>query len=114
MTIFLFSLTGIPLFAGFIGKFWLFGSVIKNQNYVWLAILGVINSVLSLYYYAKIVKMIWLEKPEPGEVFKMPLYHGIALIGLALPTIVLGIYFTPVIQFIEYSLKGTYFLLIPR
>ena len=48
MAIFIFSLTGIPMFSGFIGKFLIFGSVIKSGGFLWLALLGVLNSVVSL------------------------------------------------------------------
>src|SRR5262249_46864349 len=54
MTIFLLSLTGLPPMAGFVGKFYLFGAVMKSGLY-WLAIVGVLNSVVSLYYYFRIV-----------------------------------------------------------
>ena len=50
LAIFLFSLTGIPLTVGFIGKFYLFAAVIRGQFYI-LAVVGIINSVISLYYY---------------------------------------------------------------
>jgi formate hydrogenlyase subunit 3/multisubunit Na+/H+ antiporter MnhD subunit len=50
MAMFLFSLAGLPPLAGFIGKFYLFAAVIEGQFY-WLALVGVLNSVVSLYYY---------------------------------------------------------------
>ena len=64
MMIFLFSLTGIPPFAGFFGKWVLFTAVLE-QGYYWLALVGLLNSVVSLYYYARIVKAMFLE--EAGE-----------------------------------------------
>jgi NADH-quinone oxidoreductase subunit N len=99
MAIFLFSLTGIPLFSGFIGKFLLFGALIQMPGYLWLALLGVLNSVISLYYYAKILRAIWLEKPEgtTGSV-KLPMTQLVGLVGLAVPTIVLGLFFSPVLE----------------
>ncbi|NBX93442.1 MAG: NADH-quinone oxidoreductase subunit N [Proteobacteria bacterium] len=99
MAIFLFSLTGIPLFSGFIGKFLLFGALIQVPGYLWLALLGVLNSVVSLYYYMKILKAMWLERPE-GEVkaLRLPLTQIVGLLGLAVPTIVLGLFFSPVLE----------------
>jgi len=52
--------------AGFIGKFYLFAAVIKEQFYL-LALIAGINSVLSLYYYARIVRAMFLEFPRRGE-----------------------------------------------
>lgn len=106
MAIFLFSLTGIPMFSGFIGKFLLFGAVIKSQGYLWLAVVGVLNSVVALYYYVKILKAMWLEAPEGTERVAIPLYQSFGLFVLAVPTIVLGVYFTPVIKFVEQALAS--------
>jgi len=103
MAIFLFSLTGIPLFSGFIGKFLIFGSLVQTQSYLWLAVLGVLNSVVSLYYYAKILRAMWLEKPEstePGSL-TVPAPQALGLIALAAPTIILGLFFSPVLEFAQ-------------
>src|SRR5712691_4753334 len=59
LTIFLFSLTGIPLTVGFIGKFYLFAAVIRGQFYI-LAVVGIINSVISLYYYVRPIRTMFL------------------------------------------------------
>ncbi|MDE0325293.1 MAG: NADH-quinone oxidoreductase subunit N [Candidatus Poribacteria bacterium] len=64
MVIFLVSLAGIPPFAGFFGKWLLFAAVIE-QGYYWLAFVGLLNSVVSLYYYARIVKAMFFE--DAGE-----------------------------------------------
>jgi NADH-quinone oxidoreductase subunit N len=63
MTIFMFSLTGIPPLAGFIGKFYLFGAVMRAEMYG-LAIAGVLNSVVSLYYYVRVVKVMFFDAPD--------------------------------------------------
>ena len=66
LAVFLFSLTGLPPFAGFIGKFLLFAVVInQGGTFVILAVVAILNSVISLYYYAKIVKTMFLDTPEP-------------------------------------------------
>ena len=64
MVIFLVSLAGIPPFAGFFGKWILFTAVLE-QGYYWLAFVGLLNSVVSLYYYARIVKAMFFE--DAGE-----------------------------------------------
>ena len=64
MVIFLVSLAGIPPVAGFFGK-WLLFTAVLEQGYYWLALVGLLNSVVSLYYYARIVKAMFFE--EAGE-----------------------------------------------
>ena len=64
MTIFLFSLMGIPPTAGFAGKFFIFAGAIK-AGYVWLAVIGVLNSAVSLYYYLRV--MVYMYFKEPTE-----------------------------------------------
>ncbi len=109
MSVFLFSLTGIPLFGGFVGKFLLFGAVLQAPGFLWLAIFGVLNSVVSLYYYARVLKAMWFERPESAYTPEsLPLYHAVGLVGLAVPTVILGLFFGPVIQFAQRTLA--YFL----
>ena len=66
MLLFMLSLGGIPPTAGFMGKFWLFGAAI-DAGYVWLAVIGVLNSAISLYYYVRIVVFMYLKKETVGS-----------------------------------------------
>ena len=66
MLLFMLSLGGIPPTAGFMGKFWLFGAAIE-AGYVWLAVIGVLNSAISLYYYIRIVVFMYLKKETIGS-----------------------------------------------
>ena len=63
MTIFMFSLTGMPLTIGFIGKFYVFSATMQ-AGYTWLAIVGVITSLISAFYYLRVIVMMWMEKGE--------------------------------------------------
>ncbi len=80
MTVLLFSLAGIPPLAGFASKVVLFsspimGTVDGSEWMVWLAVAGIINSAISLYYYARVVKYMYvdeLEEGEPSEKLKLP------------------------------------------
>jgi len=104
LSIFLLSLTGIPATIGFIGKFYIFAAAIREQFYV-LAVIGILNSVVSLYYYMRPVKEMFLEQPtgEAGPVTAE--YWNYGLMGaLALATIVLGLYPPPIIAFASRSL----------
>jgi len=90
MAIFLFSLTGIPPFAGFFGKWLLFAAVLE-QGYYWLALVGLLNSVVSLYYYARIVKAMFLE--DAGEETTQVSFSTgtFALLSVfVIPTILIG------------------------
>src|SRR5215468_1384526 len=92
MAIFLFSLTGLPPLGGFVGKFYLFAAVVRQQFY-WLALVGVINSVISLYYYARIVRTMFLDFPDGSEMpVTVSLHNGALMWGLSAATIVLGVY----------------------
>jgi NADH-quinone oxidoreductase subunit N len=93
MAIFLFSLTGIPPFAGFFGKWLLFVAVIKQELY-WLAIVGLLNSVVSLYYYARIVKAMFLETSDETETIPFSRGNVALLIVFVVPTLVIGFWNT--------------------
>ena len=93
MAIFLFSLTGIFPFAGFFGKWLLFNAVISEGMY-WLAFVGLLNSVVSLYYYARIVKAMYLESTEDTESFSFSKDTIVLLSVFVVPTILIG--FLPV------------------
>lgn len=105
MTVFMLSLTGIPPTAGFIGKFYLFASVIKaGPQMYWLAIVGAINSVISLYYYFRVVKVMFLEG-EPSETILVPSISVLMILfALAIPTVFFGIYWSPIADWVSHSL----------
>jgi NADH-quinone oxidoreductase subunit N len=66
MSLFLFSLAGIPPTAGFMGKFYIFSAAIK-QGYIGLAIIGVINSVISVYYYLRVTVAMYMKPSEATD-----------------------------------------------
>lgn len=105
MAIFMFSLTGIPPFAGFIGKVYLFKAVIEADLY-WLALIGVLNSVVSLYYYMRIVKTMYLDDPgpAPAEPVRVPWVHTLIILALAIPTLIFGFRFGLLERLSNYSL----------
>ena len=91
MLLFMLSLGGIPPTAGFMGKFWLFSAAIE-KGYVWLAVIGVLNSAISLYYYVRIVVFMYLKKETTGSepVASPALTLTLAIAVVA--TLALGIY----------------------
>ena len=109
MTIFMVSLTGLPPSAGFVGKFYIFASLIKGGNqFYWLVVVGGINSVISLYYYFRVVKVMFLEGERKDTILQPPTVMACMLLATAIPTVILGIYWTPVADWIQNSL--TFFI----
>jgi NADH-quinone oxidoreductase subunit N len=105
MAIFLFSLTGLPPFAGFVGKFYLFASLLRaGGSFNWIiAVVGVLNSVVSLFYYARIIKAMFLTPAARGDIAVRPAFGATTLV-LAVPTLALGVYWGPVYDFVNRSL----------
>jgi len=94
MAVFLFSLIGLPPFAGFVGKVYLFAAVIYKKMY-WLAAVAALNTVISLYYYLRVVKAMFLEKPTEAIQIRVSLGSQALLLALLVPTLGLGIYWQP-------------------
>jgi NADH-quinone oxidoreductase subunit N len=103
MMVFLFSLVGLPPTAGFIGKFYLFAAAVQGHLW-WLAVLGVVNSVISLYYYMRIAKSMYFRDPEVTGRLGLAAPHLVLLVLLAVPTLVLGLYWSPVKAFADASM----------
>jgi NADH-quinone oxidoreductase subunit N len=103
MGVFMLSLSGIPATAGFIGKFYIFSALV-NSGHIWLTLIGLLNSVISLYYYVKILKNMFLIRPADPTLVHYGAGYNILLLLLVIPTIVLGLYFAPLTRFAEYSM----------
>jgi NADH-quinone oxidoreductase subunit N len=105
MAIFLFSLVGLPPMAGFIGKFYLFAAVVKAELY-YLATVGILNSVVSLYYYVRIVKTMFLDAPlGTDRQIAMDVHNGSLLAVLSVATVLLGVYWVPLLEFAHRSTR---------
>ncbi|MCI0473629.1 MAG: NADH-quinone oxidoreductase subunit N [Ignavibacteria bacterium] len=94
LTVFLFSLAGIPPFAGFWGKYYIFYAAIK-ENLIWLSVIAILLSILSVYYYLKVIIYMWFKDAEAADdvntVSISPLNYaalGICLAG----TFLFGVY----------------------
>ncbi len=95
--IFALSLIGIPPSAGFVGKLYLFNSAIQGGFY-WLAIIGILNSVVSLYYYFRVVQVMYMDEPNAGTVLSFSPTLKVALGITAFLTLFLGLYPEPIIK----------------
>ena len=107
MVISLVSLAGLPPTAGFVGKFYLLAVLFRAKTFYWLAIVAILNSVVSLYYYFKIVKSMYFIN-ESDEVNITPLevnpYIKWTAVLFSAQTILFYLYWTPLIEFINRSL----------
>ena len=105
MTIFMVSLTGLPPTAGFIGKFYIFASLIKGgSSFYWLVFAGAINSVISLYYYLKVVKVMFLDGEKKDVILQPELPMFTMLMVTVIPSMLLGIYWSPLANWVKSSL----------
>ena len=64
-TVFLLSLAGIPLTAGFLAKYYMLASVIENGSYIWLVVLAVLFAAVSVYYYFRVIQAMYFKNGEP-------------------------------------------------
>src|SRR5256714_12386652 len=81
----LLSLVGIPPLAGFVGKFYLFGAAVR-AGFVWLAVLGVLNSAIAAYYYLRVIVTMYMQEPDEQSASVAPSFAG----GLALTSAGIG------------------------
>lgn len=105
LTIFMISLTGLPPTAGFISKLYIFISLIDAQMIV-VAVIAVLNSVVSLYYYIRVLKHMFINesKNETPEI-KISLNDVVFILILLVPTLLFGVYFSPVVEFAQNCLS---------
>ncbi len=110
MMLFLFSLAGIPPLAGFTSKFFLFSStmgvgteagVSADAQWIWLAFIAILNSAISLYYYARVVKAMYVDRGEKTEKVKIPAAFAVAIAICIAGVIVLGVYPQLIFDFCE-------------
>jgi len=103
MLLFLLSLAGIPPAAGFLGKYYIFLSLIESQHY-WLAAAAVLYALFGLYYYLKIANAMFMRESLETERLPISLGMRFALGITALATIVIGVYPEPFIRSVNWSL----------
>ena len=104
MTIFMLSLMGIPPFAGFFGKLYVFGAAV-NQNLAWYAVIGALNSVVAVYYYARVIKTMIIESNEDMGKISIPWTSHVMVWIMLLPTAGLMLFWGRVQQLTSASMK---------
>lgn len=111
MAVFMFSLAGLPPFAGFFSKYFLFMGAIDN-GFLWLAAIGAVNSVISLYYYSRVVKALFIDDPasptalDAIDVRPTALYAAVVFAAVATVLLLPG--FGPVIETAEAAASALF------
>jgi NADH-quinone oxidoreductase subunit N len=90
LTVSMLSLAGIPLTAGFMGKFYMFSGALAQYRF-WLVIIAVINAIISIFYYFRVVIAMYFRTADRAEV-EIPAYYKFVLGFSALATIIIGVY----------------------
>lgn len=103
-TVFLLSLIGVPLTAGFFGKFYIFRAAL-DAGLIWLTILGLLNSAVAAYYYLRIIVVMYFHEPGQASASVTPLAPGIqvAVWGSALATLLLGFFPSLLLEFAQQA-----------
>ena len=106
MTIFLLSMAGIPPLGGFMAKFYVFSAAVKAKFY-WLAILGVLNSAVSVYYYLRVTVLMYFRESE-REITGLQFSPAsvLALVLAVIGTLYMGIYPSYVLSLAQWSIAG--------
>ena len=105
MTLFMLSLTGLPPTAGFVGKLYIFKTLVSaGSGFLWLVVAGGVNSVISLYYYFHVVKVMFLGGKRSDVITYPPSTMFGLMIFTAIPSLLLGLYWNPLASWVKDSL----------
>jgi NADH-quinone oxidoreductase subunit N len=106
LALFLLSLLGLPVTAGFFGKFYIFKAAV-NSHLIWLAILMAINSVIGAYYYLRVIVVMYMREPSAETastaVARFPLTVNLVLTIAAVGTIYFGLFPNKILNFVLQS-----------
>ena len=105
MALFMLSLTGLPPTMGFVGKFYVFRATLE-AGYVWLALVGVFTSLISAYYYLRVIVVMWMHE-GPGEAFT-PRALNFTVAVTAIATLVFGLVPRSFMALAEESIRGLF------
>ncbi len=103
----LLSLAGVPPFAGFAGKWYLFGAAI-SKGYTWIALVGMVFSVVSLYYYLQVARQAFFPEPKDPSPIEMNWVEKSVLIICVVFTVTLGFWPTPVMQIAQCAASSLF------
>jgi len=100
MVLSLVSLSGLPPTSGFVGKVYLFRSLFYDKEFFWLAVVGILNSVVSLYYYFRIVKAMYFKNDDcTGKIKAHPVIYWSVII-FSSQNLLFYLYWSPLYEFL--------------
>ncbi len=108
--IFLFSLTGLPPFAGFVAKWFVFAAVLSHYAgeggswYVALAIVGALNTAVALYYYVRIIRAMFIEPPSSERAVRPRATYQLMLGAFSAALLLFGVWWNPIVDWTRWSL----------
>jgi NADH-quinone oxidoreductase subunit N len=102
------SLGGIPPLGGFFAKVLVFSAAIQ-ANLVWLAVIGVLNAVIGLYYYLNVLKVVYLKR-QPGDEIPMMInpVHGVVLVVCVIGVVLMGTVMAPWFEITTEAAKALF------
>jgi NADH-quinone oxidoreductase subunit N len=111
LAIFLFSLTGLPPFAGFAGKWYLFYAVFERIPgpgggwYAVLALIAALNTAVALFYYVRIIRAMYIDQPhaEPAPI-RAPMFYNVLLAAASVAVLLFGVWWGPMVDWTQASL----------
>lgn len=106
----LLSLAGIPPLAGFMGKFYLFSAAVQ-ANMVWLAIVGVLNAIVALYYYLTVIKIMYVDSSDDDSPIQVPRAHAFTLVVTSVGVLLMGT--IPSVPWFEWAVTAASGLGLP-
>lgn len=99
MVVAMLSMAGIPPLAGFVGKFYLFSAIV--ENHLWLAFVGLVMSMVSVYYYLRVALVMYRDEPDDRTLISVSSPVAVTLVVTMLVTLILGIYPGPVAEVVN-------------
>ena len=108
MTVFMFALAGFPLTAGFTGKFYIFSTAV-NEGFIWLIVIAVLNSLISVYYYLRVIVNMYMKPGETdGERLPTSYSAGLGLVICVYAVIHIGIFPSSFIRMAENAVSSLF------
>ena len=101
----MFSLAGLPIFAGFVTKFLLFTAAVEG-GLTWLMVVAVVNSLISLYYYLRVVRAMYVSEAADTSRLPLPVAASVPVWLLLAGTVLVGVYPAPVMEAAEAAVRA--------
>ncbi|MEK7790807.1 MAG: proton-conducting transporter membrane subunit, partial [Deltaproteobacteria bacterium] len=105
MVLFMLSLTGIPLTAGFIGKFYIFSAALKSKDFI-LAVIAIMNSIIAAYYYLRVIVVFYMKPQTSPIAIQSSFALNLSLLLTSIGTLGLGLFPSQILKIIKDSVTA--------